>query len=61
MDIIKIIVGVLTFVLGWRIWIKVVDRTDEFIKEKLSDRAYNRLTCILFVVIFLAIIYSIVR
>lgn len=61
MDIIKIIVGVLTFVLGWRIWIKVVDRTDEFIKGKLSDRAYNRLTCILLVVIFLAIIYSIVR
>lgn len=61
MEIIKIIVGVLIFVLGWRIWIKVVDRTDEFIKGKLSDRSYNRLICTLFVIIFLAIIYSIVR
>lgn len=61
MEIIKIIVCVFTFTLGWRIWIKVCDRTDEFIRRKLSDKAYNRLICTLFVVIFLAIIYSIVR
>lgn len=61
MEIIKIIVGALTYVLGWRIWIKIVDRTDKFIKGKLSDRAYNRLICTLFAIIFFAIIYSIVR
>lgn len=38
MEIIKIVIGVLSFALGWCIWIKVVDRTDEFVKRKLSEK-----------------------
>lgn len=60
MEIIKIVIGVLSFALGWCIWIKVVDRTDEFVKRKLSEKNYNRITCTLFIIIFGAIIYSIV-
>lgn len=61
MEIIKIIVGVLVFVLGWRVWIKVVDKADEFIQKKLSNKSYNCLICTLFIIIFGAIIYSIIR
>ena len=50
MEIIKIVIGVLSFALGWCIWIKVVD----------SEKNYNRITCTLFIIIFGAIIYSIV-
>lgn len=58
---IKFIVGVLVFVLGWCIWDKVVDRVDEFLKEKMSKKAYNILTWSVFTVMFGLIIYAIVR
>lgn len=61
MEIIKIIVGVLTFVLGWCIWVKVVDKIDESLKNKLSKKLYNRTICILFITIFALIIYSITK
>ena len=61
MEIIEIIVGVLAFALGWSIWSKVVDKADEIIEKKLSDKHYNYLICSLFVILFGAIIYSIIR
>lgn len=60
-EIIKIVVAVLSFVFGWRIWIKVVDRVDELARKKLSDKLYDRLLCVIFFIMFGAIVFSIIR
>ena len=48
-EIIKIIIGILVFTLGWRVWIKVVDRFDELLKRKLSGKTYDIVNIVLFV------------
>lgn len=61
MTIIEIIITALVFVLGYCIWRKVVDRVDEFLKKRISDRSYNILTWGIFVFMFGLVIYSIIR
>lgn len=61
MEIIKIVIGVSVFGLGWNIWKKLVDRVDNFAQRKLSEKTYHCIICTLFVIIFVAIIYSIIR
>lgn len=56
---INIIVEILVFVLGYCIWRKLVDRVDEFLKGRMSNKTYNILMWIIFVIMFGLIIYAI--
>lgn len=60
-EIIKIVVAVLSFVFGWRIWIKVVDKVDELARKKLSDKLYDRILCVIFFIMFCVIVFSIIQ
>lgn len=48
-EIIKIVIYIFAFLLGWKIWSTVVDNFDEFLKRKLTDRQYDVVTNIIFV------------
>lgn len=44
MKITEIIILALTLPLGYCIWRKAVDRVDELLKRRVSDKTYNALT-----------------
>lgn len=48
-EIVKIVIGILVFTLGWRIWGKVVDRFDELLKRKLNEKFYSIVSIVLFI------------
>lgn len=60
-SVIKIIFDILLFALGMCIWKKVVDKIDDFLKNKISDKAYNIVTWITFIIMFVLVIYSIIN
>lgn len=60
-NIIELIVAVLSFVLGYTIWVKAVDNVDDWLKEKLSEKTYKYITIGTFIMFFIAIIYTVIR
>ena len=61
MEIIKIIIDALTFALGWHIWKKAVDRADEFLRKRMSDRTYEIVTWSAIIIIFVAFFYTLFK
>lgn len=61
MEIIKIIIAVLAFALGWHIWRKVVDRADEFLRKRVSERTYEIITWSIIIVTYVALFYTLLK
>lgn len=58
-NIIEIIVGVLTFVIAWSIWSKVVDKVDKWLQEKVRDKTYTIITNTIFLIALGFLVYVI--
>ena len=61
MEIIKIIITALSFALGYCIWRKIVDRADEFLRKRMSDRTYEIVTWSAIIIIFVAFFYTLFK
>lgn len=61
MEIIKIIITTLAFALGYHIWRKVVDRADEFLKKRISDRTYDIVTWSVIIIILGFFFYALFK
>ena len=61
MEIIKIIITALAFAFGYYIWRKVVDRADEFLRRRMSDRTYDIVTWSAIIIIFGTFFYTLFR
>lgn len=61
MEIIKIIIAALVFALSYCIWRKIVDRADEFLRKRMSDRTYDIVTWSAIIIIFGAFFYTLFK
>ena len=61
MEIIKTIIVALSFALGYCIWRKIVDRADEFLRKRMSDRTYEIVTWSAIIIIFVAFFYTLFK
>lgn len=61
MEIIKIIIAALTFALGWHIWKKAVDRADEFLRKRVSERIYEIIIWSIIIVTYVALFYALFK
>lgn len=61
MEIIKTIIDTLSFALSYCIWRKIVDRADEFLRKRMSDRIYEIVTWSAIIIIFVAFFYTLFR
>ena len=55
MEIIKIIITALSFALGYYIWRKIIDRADEFLRKRVSERIYEIIIWVIIIVTYVAL------
>ena len=61
MEIIKIIITALSFALGYYIWRKIIDRADEFLRKRMSDRTCEIVTWSAIIVTYVALFYTLFK
>lgn len=61
MEIIKTIIVALSFALGYCIWRKIVDRADEFLRKRMSDRTCEIVTWSAIIVTYVALFYTLFK
>ena len=61
MEIIKIIITALSFALGYCIWRKIIDRADEFLRKRVSERIYEIIIWSIIIVTYVALFYTLFK